>query len=135
MAAAKKSVKTTSFLSEHIELKGKLKVEGGIRIDGHFSGHLEAGATCYLGEHARLEGVFVTESLVSSGIIHGSVHAEDTVKITRPGQLIGDVETVNLILDKEVFFQGKCKLLKPQYQKKPNPLATPNPRKAIPERD
>ena len=135
MAVPKKSMKTTSFLSEQIELKGNLKVEGGIRIDGRFTGRLEAGATLYLGEHAKLEGEFVTESLVSSGVIHGHVYADDTVKITNPGSLIGDVETENLILDKEVFFQGKCKLLKPKDQRKPKPLVPPSPRKAIPERD
>ena len=134
MSEQKKSKKTTSFLSESLELRGALVVEGSIRLDGRLLGTLEAGGTVYLGDQAVLEGEVVTQNLISSGNIKGEIHAEDTVKIASPGSLKGNVEAASLVLEDNVFFQGKCRLLHPAKQKPPAMPIPAEPRKAIPER-
>jgi len=135
MAQGKKTQKTTSFLSAGLELKGNLKVKGGIRIDGKFIGNLTAGSTVYLGEEAHLDGEVITGSLISSGQIKGNIFAEDTVKVSKPGSLKGNVEAAAFILDDAIYFQGKCKLLAPKNQKKPSRSLPKLPRKPISERD
>ena len=130
-----KELKTTSFLSEYIELKGNLFVKGGIRIDGSFKGALESEATIYIGKSALVEAQIVTKSLVSSGKIVGNINAEDTVKINKPGHMQGIIQTCTLGIEKEVFFDGKCQLLSPPNNHKPKTTTPKLPRKAIPNRE
>ncbi len=127
--------KTTSFLSESCELKGNLHVKGGIRIDGQISGNLICGSTIYVGETAKIEAEIVTKSIVSGGSIIGNITAEDTVQINSPGSIEGEIRTCHLGIEKEVYFNGKCQLLSPKENKRPE-LKNPRiPRKAIPNRE
>lgn len=129
------SIKTTSFISEGLELKGHLKLEGGIRVDGRIEGSIESKSTIYLGESAVIHGDLVTENLVSSGQILGEVTAFDEVRIKRPGILKGNVKAQSMVIDKEVYFDGKCTLSHPEAIEAPA-LEEPNdPRPALPERN
>ena len=135
MAKFLKEFKTTSFLSESLDLSGNLYVKGGIRIDGTLKGQLNSESTVYVGDEAVVDADIVTKSIISSGTVRGTISAEDTVKIMNPGRLEGEVETCNLEIEKDVFFNGKCRLLSPKNNIQPK-LATPkDPRKPIPNRD
>jgi len=130
-----KENKTTSFLSESCELKGHLHTKGGIRIDGKLSGTLNCESVVYVGETGEIEAEIATKSLVSGGKITGNITAEDTVHINSPGSIEGEIRTCNLGIEKDVFFNGKCHLLSPKDNKRPE-LSKPRlPRKAIPNRD
>ncbi len=130
-----KENKTTSFLSESCELKGELYTKGGIRIDGKLRGSLNCESVIYIGETGEVEAEIATRSLVSGGKITGNVTAEDAVHINSPGSIEGEIRTCNLAIDKNVYFNGKCHLLTPKENKRPE-LALPKiPRKAIPNRD
>lgn len=130
-----KETKTTSFLSESIELNGNLDVRGGIRVDGTIIGSLKSESTIFIGETAIIEGDISTQSLISSGKISGRVHAEDTVKITHHGSIEGEIKTCTLGIDKDVYFNAKCQLLSPKNNHPPTTKQPRVPRKAIPERE
>jgi cytoskeletal protein CcmA (bactofilin family) len=135
MAKLGKEHKTTSFLSESCELKGNLYVSGGIRIDGSLQGTLECESTIYVGESGKIEAEISTRSLVSGGDIKGNITAEETVQINHPGSVKGDIRTCNLGIEKDAFFNGKCQLLSPRDNPKPELKNPKAPRKAIPHRD
>ena len=126
--------KTTSFLSESVELKGDLFVKGGIRIDGKFRGTLHTESTVYVGECAEIQADIACNSLLSSGNVKGTICAEDTVKLNRPGSMDGKIQTSTLQIEKEVYFCGKCQLLGPKNYVKPKYISPKTPRKAIPNR-
>jgi cytoskeletal protein CcmA (bactofilin family) len=130
-----KESKTTSFLSESCELKGNLHTKGGIRIDGKISGTLHCESVIYIGETGKIEAEISTKSMVSGGTIIGNITAEDTVRINAPGSVKGDIRTCNLGIEKNVFFDGRCQLLSPKDNKKPELRKPKSPRKAIPNRD
>ena len=135
MAKPQKQYKTTSFLSESCELKGHLHTSGGIRIDGKISGILNCESTVFVGETGRIEAEIVTKSLVSGGIIRGNIIAEDTVQINHPGSVTGDIRASNLGIEKDAFFDGRCQLLSPKDNSKPELKKPRIPRRAIPHRD
>ena len=130
-----KGSKTTSFLSENVEINGNLHAKGGIRVDGKVKGVLRCDSAIYVGEQAKIEADIATHSLLSSGSIRGRIVAEDTVKIYRPGSVSGEIRTCNLEIEKDVYFNGRCQILRPQNNKHPEPKSLKKPRKAIPERD
>ncbi len=130
-----KDFKTTSFLSESCELKGNLHTKGGIRIDGKINGLLNCESTIYIGETAEIEADITTKSLVSGGAIVGNITAEDTVHINAPGSVEGEIRTCNLGIEKDVFFNGRCQLLSPKDNKRPQLNKPRFPRKAISNRE
>lgn len=130
-----KDFKTTSFLDSSIELKGKLHVKGGIRIDGKVRGIIKSESTIYAGDTAKIEAEISTVSLVASGKIIGKVFAEDTVNIIQKGAISGDIHTCNLGIDKNVYFNGKCHILNPKNNFLPDPPSLQAPKTAIPNRD
>lgn len=128
--------KTTSFLSDACELKGNLFSKGGIRIDGKIQGTLNCESTVFIGETAEVEADVTTKSLIAGGSITGSITAEDTVQINRPGSIRGEILTGNLRIEKDVYFNGRCRLLNPKDNNNRTVLMKPkSPRKAIPEFD
>ncbi len=132
----KQESKTTSFLSDACELKGSLFSKGGIRIDGKIQGTLNCESTVFIGETAEIEAEVVTKSLIAGGSITGTIIAEDTVQINRPGSIRGEIQTGNLKIEKNVFFNGRCRLLNPKDDNNRTVLMKPRrPRKAIPEFD
>ncbi len=135
MAKLEKEHKTTSFLSDSCELKGHLHTKGGIRIDGKISGTINCESILYVGETGKIEAEIATKSMVSGGSIIGNITAEDTVQINSPGSVEGDIRTCYLGIEKNVFFNGRCQLLKPKDNKKPELKKPKVPRKAIPHRD
>lgn len=130
-----KEQKTTSFLSEACELQGHLHTKGGIRIDGKLRGTLNCESTVYVGESGEIEAEISTRSLVSGGAIVGNIVAEDAVQIKSPGKVEGEIRTSQLGIEKDVFFNGKCQLLNPKDNKRPELNKPKKPRKAIPNRD
>ena len=129
-----KEFKTTSFLSESCELTGNLFIKGGIRIDGTVRGVLNCESTIYIGKTGKIEAEITTNSLVSSGSIVGNVTAEDTVQVNSSGSVEGTIKTCNLGIEKDVFFNGKCQLLSPKNNKRPELTKPRFPRKSIPNR-
>ena len=130
-----KEQKTTSFLSESCELKGNLHTKGGIRIDGKISGVLNCESVLYIGETGVIEADISTKSMVSGGKINGNITAEDTVQLNAPGSVKGDIRTCYLGIEKDVYFNGRCQLLSPKENKKPELRKPKTPRKAIPHRE
>ncbi|MDH5560700.1 MAG: polymer-forming cytoskeletal protein [Deltaproteobacteria bacterium] len=127
--------KTTSFISDGVELNGNLQIRGGIRIDGSIKGTLKSESGIFIGSTAKIEAEIQTVSLVSSGTIIGNIIADDTVKINNPGTMKGKITTCNLGIDKDVFFNGKCQLINPKNIVKPSLQLPKLPRKSIPNRD
>jgi len=127
----KKEAKTTSFLSENVELSGKLSLAGGIRIDGKITGEISSRSTIFIGDSARVEAKIISDSLISSGNIKGDINADSLVQLNTPGALEGDVQTCAMNIERGAYFNGKCQLLIPQHNKRPE-LAPPTPpRKAL----
>ena len=135
MTKLSKEHKTPSFLSESCELKGNLSIKGGIRIDGKITGTLNCESVIFVGETGKIEAEISTMSLVNGGSIVGNINAEDTVQINAPGTVKGDIRTCHLGIEKNVYFNGRCQLLTPKNNKKPELQKPKRPKKAIPHRD
>ena len=89
----KKDQKTTSFLTENVELRGNLHTSGAIRIDGPFSGKMFSSSVVYVGEKSYIRADIVANTIVSSGTIHGNITTDESVMINNPGSVEGKIVT------------------------------------------
>lgn len=88
------------------ELKGSLRVEGDLHIEGHVEGELQATGDVDIeaGAHvaARVEGRNVTVR----GELHGNVVADVRLNVHGTGSITGDVRTPRLRVDDGTVVNG-----------------------------
>ncbi len=116
-------------------VKGNVKFQGTLTVDGTISGHVRApegaGAVLVIGQHATVAGNIVSDSVVISGRVTGNVKAGERLEIFGTGVLIGDVETGAIMIQGGAEFQGRCQMIKqPPAQHASPESANPAPAQA-----
>ncbi len=102
------TVNTT--IGEGTVLKGDVKVEGSIQVDGEFEGTIEATDTLVIGENGRVDGDATVANAVIGGRMYGNVFASGKIELKRGSQLLGDIKTRGLVIEDGVVFQGNCQM-------------------------
>ncbi len=91
-------------------LTGDIKVEGSIRVDGEYTGKLDATDTLIIGETGKVDGDANVANAVIGGRMYGNVFASGKIELQRGSQLLGDIETRGLVIEDGVVFQGNCQM-------------------------
>lgn len=89
-------------------VKGDLKVNGFIRIDGDVDGNLETDGAVIISEKARLKGNISAKSIIVGGIIIGDVTAKEGVKLLSSSAVIGNIISRKVQMEDKVIFHGHC---------------------------
>ncbi|MEW6087660.1 MAG: polymer-forming cytoskeletal protein [bacterium] len=101
-----------TVLSQGVILKGELKGNGNIRIDGHLSGKVEATGDVYIGKKAEVIGDCHVGSIIIGGKVKGNVFAKKRVEVLPSGELYGDILAPRICIADGVVFEGNCKIAK-----------------------
>ncbi|MBI2773832.1 MAG: polymer-forming cytoskeletal protein [Chloroflexi bacterium] len=113
-AAARQNSTNPSDLSAHIgprsEFEGKLSFAGTVRIEGKFDGQIVTNDLVVVTQTARISADITCGTLVSEGVIQGSVRASTSVELHPPARLKGNVITPSLTIEKGVIFDGSSKM-------------------------
>lgn len=99
-----------TIIGEGTTLKGDVKVEGSIQIDGDFEGTIEATDTLVVGESGKVDGDANVANAVIGGHMYGNVFATGKIELQRGSQLLGDIKTRGLVIEDGVVFQGNCQM-------------------------
>jgi cytoskeletal protein CcmA (bactofilin family) len=106
----KGSDKAITFLGKETVFEGKLKLEGAIRINGHFKGEISAKGNLTVDAEAVIEAdIFVSYASIS-GEIHGNITAEQRVDLHAPGKVFGNIQSPTVVIDEGVIFEGKARV-------------------------
>ena len=89
-------------------IKGNLKINGFVRIDGDIDGNLETDGNVIIGENARIRGNVNAKAIIIGGIILGDIMANDSIKLLSKSVVIGDMISHKVQIDDEAFFHGQC---------------------------
>jgi len=97
-----------TFLGKGVKIQGIAKVEGVVRIDGHFKGAINTNDTLIIGEHAVIRGSITANEIICSGKVEAKLIAKQRIQLLTPAVLIGDITTPAFSMEDGVFFQGVC---------------------------
>ena len=97
-------------IGEGTVLKGDVKVEGSIQVDGEFDGTIDATDTLVIGENGKVDGDATVANAVIGGRMYGNVFASGKIELQRGSQLLGDIKTRGLVIEDGVVFQGNCQM-------------------------
>jgi len=101
--------KLQTILGEGTIFNGDLISEGIVRLDGRFSGHINAGSVI-IGKNAIVHADIKCDDLSVYGKIRGNVLVKNNIEVFSEGELIGDVKAVSSIVREGGAFVGKCEL-------------------------
>jgi cytoskeletal protein CcmA (bactofilin family) len=99
-----------TVIGEGTNLKGDIKVEGSIEIDGDYEGTIDATDTLIVGGSGKVDGDATVANAVIGGHMYGNVFASGKIELRRGSQLLGDIKTRGLVIEDGVVFQGNCQM-------------------------
>ncbi len=112
-----------SILCADMHIKGSIKSEGALQIDGKVEGDISAGDVT-VGSSGLITGEVKAETLRVKGTIQGSIRAR-RVELETGATVQGDIYHAALIIQPDASFEG-------QVKREDNPLREAAPKAAAP---
>jgi cytoskeletal protein CcmA (bactofilin family) len=95
-----------TLLAKGVLIKGEIRVEGTVRIDGRLEGDIHTKGTVVIGEDGVVQGTISTGTLINSGKIKATVTAAERVQLLKTGILIGEIHTPSFAMEDGAKFHG-----------------------------
>ena len=118
-----------NLLSADVEIKGSIKFQNELTIDGNVEGEITSNGTLTVGENAEIRGEIKTKSATVLGKVHGNITVEERCELKARAVLHGDLKAARLVIEEGATFVGKSEVT-------PKGAARPEaaPRAAVPAR-
>ena len=113
-------------LSSDVEIKGSIKFQNDLFIDGKVEGEITSPGNLTLGEHAEIHGEIKTKSIVVQGNAQANITVEDRCELKAGATLSGDLKSARLIIEDGATFIGKSEVT-PKGARKLEPFTAPSP--------
>jgi cytoskeletal protein CcmA (bactofilin family) len=97
--------KAPSLFSEDITIKGDLRGDGELQVDGAICGDVTV-ARLIVGESGRIEGLVHAEQVDVRGRVVGAITAKQ-VRLYASAHIEGDITHEQLTMEAGAFFQGR----------------------------
>lgn len=98
-----------SFVGPESQCRGELKVNGTLRMDGLFSGRVQADEVI-VSEAAIIIGDVLARKIIVGGRIEGNIKASELVEIRSKGKVQGDILTNKFSVMEGGEFNGKVEM-------------------------
>src|SRR5688572_2802132 len=88
-----------TLLAKGVVIKGEIRVEGTVRIDGRLEGEIHTKGTVVIGEDGIVQGTVIAGTLINSGKVKATVTATERIHLLKTGTLIGEIHTSNFAME------------------------------------
>jgi len=107
---ADSSTAPKNILSSDVEIKGVIKFQNDLFIDGNVEGEIISPGTLIVGEHAEIRGEVRTKSITVLGTVQANVTVEERCELKGHAKLIGDLKAARLVIEEGTTFIGKSEV-------------------------
>lgn len=115
-----KEGRVDSIIGRSTLIKGDMKVDGSLKMDGRIEGNVSASEIFIAGKDSTTKGNVQCKGAIIAGRIDGNVSAHTTVEMQQGAHIVGDIICKGLIVQDGVFFEGNCRMSeKEKSEKKP----------------
>lgn len=91
----KKVTQFDTLISEKSEVVGNLKISGGLHIDGHVTGNIDAdpesGAVVRISDKGRVDGEIRAPHIIINGSVTGDVYSFQHIELAKKAHVNGDL--------------------------------------------
>ena len=90
-----------------VKLKGNLKSDGDITVDGSVNGEIKTKGTVTIGQNANIIANVHAKNVNVAGTVQGNVVATDRLNVSESGRVYGDISANILSISAGALFSGK----------------------------
>ncbi|MEY5026848.1 MAG: hypothetical protein RLZZ244_2376 [Verrucomicrobiota bacterium] len=121
-----------NLLAADVEIKGSLKFQNDLTIDGKIEGEIQSPGILTVGENAEIRGEIKTKSVTVFGKVHGNITVEERCELKSRAVLQGDLKASRLVIEDGATFVGKSEVTPNRIaMKQPEIVRAPENRPAI----
>ena len=98
------------ILSKDVEIKGSIKFQKEMMIDGKVEGEIHSDGVLTIGENADIRGEIKTKSITVYGKVHGNITVGERCELKSRSILQGDLKAARLVIEEGATFIGKSEV-------------------------
>jgi len=98
------------ILSSDVEIKGSIKFQKELLIDGKVEGDINSEGVLTVGENAEIRGEIKTKSITVYGKVHGNITVAERCELKSKCVLQGDLKAARLVIEEGATFIGKSEV-------------------------
>jgi len=98
------------ILSSDVEIKGSIKFQKELLIDGKVEGEINSDGVLTIGENADIRGEIKTKSITVFGKVHGNITVAERCELKQRCTLQGDLKAARLVIEEGATFIGKSEV-------------------------
>jgi len=113
------------ILSSDVEIKGSIKFQKELLIDGKVEGEIHSDGVLTIGENADIRGEIKTKSITVYGKVQGNITVGERCELKSRCTLQGDLKAARLVIEEGATFIGKSEVTSGGASKAGNTPARP----------
>ena len=121
------SMQVINNIGSGTTIEGNVKTEGDIRIDGKIIGNIFSKGRLVSGPSSSIIGDIVCTNGNIDGQVKGNIQVSETLKVTKTGNIDGNITAKKLIVDEDAVIQAKITMSSQQNLTVNKPLSNPQP--------
>src|SRR5205807_143364 len=98
------------ILSSDVEIKGSIKFQKELLIDGKVEGEIHSDGVLTIGENADIRGEIKTKSITVFGKVQGNITVAERCELKAKCTLQGDLKAARLVIEEGATFIGKSEV-------------------------
>ena len=102
--------KTINIISENTIIKGDIRSNSDIRIEGEHIGNIEANGRLVIGPTGKIEGDINCSNIEVSGYIRGKLIVRELLTMKASARIYGDIAAGKLSVEPGSLFTGTCSM-------------------------
>ena len=111
---AQTSAKPVAAIGPAMTIKGEIRAQEELFVDGDVEGVLESQSLLTVGPNGKVRANIKAREVVVFGSVKGNVDAIEKVAIRDHGSVIGDIRTAGISIDDGAYFKGSIDIVRAQ---------------------
>jgi len=99
-----------NLLGAGTDIKGDIKLNGDIRIDGTLVGSVVSKGKVVIGSTGRIEGEIVCQNADISGVVKANITVTELLSLKSTARLNGDIVIGKFAVEPGATFSGTCSM-------------------------
>jgi len=112
---------TINIIGNGTSVKGDIRSNGDIRIDGTVIGSIHCKGKIVIGPNGNVEGEISCQNADVSGVVNAQLTVTELLSLKATAKLNGDITTSSISIEPGAIFTGSCKMAQ-NIQKDVNPI-------------
>jgi cytoskeletal protein CcmA (bactofilin family) len=104
----------TAAIGTSMRIKGEIRAEEELVVDGEVEGSLESKSLITIGPNGKVKANIKAREVVIFGTVHGNIDAVEKIAIRDRGSLVGDIKTAGISIDDGAYFKGSIDIVRPE---------------------